>query len=156
MPTGTRSNYYNRGIGYILFTAGLVLTVTLGSAAWRGFNTLDWQQTNGIMYRSTMSQTTQLGEQALFQPDVAYRYQYRGETYTGSKLYYTDSPFSGETSLTQTLNAFPVGSVQLIYINPNDPSDAVLIRGVQAQLLLGLTFALACFGFGMASFRQRS
>jgi hypothetical protein len=156
MSTGTRSNYYNRGIGYILFTAGLVLTVTLGSAAWRGFNTLDWQQTNGIMYRSTMSQTTQLGEQSLFQPDVEYRYQYRGDTYTGNKLYFTDSPFSGAGNLAETLGAFPVGSVQLIYINPKNPTEAVLIRGVQSQLVLGLIFALACFGFGMASFRQRS
>lgn len=156
MVNVTRSNYYTRAIGYLLFTAGVMLTVYLGSAVWRGYNTLDWQQANGIVYRSNMVETTQLGEQTLYQPDITYRYRYGDTTFSGENLYRTDFPFNAEQSLAKQLNAFPVGSVQLIYINPNNPAESVLIRGVQAQLIVGLVFALACFGFGMANFRRQS
>ncbi len=155
MTTGKRSNYYQRGIGYLLFTAGMILSVYIGGAVWRGYNTHDWQQANGIVYRSDMIQTTQLGEEALYQADVSYRYQYRGENFSGANLYRTDLPFNPETSLASQLASFPVGSVQLIYINPANPAESVLVQGVQTQLIVGLIFALTCFALGMASFRGR-
>ena len=155
MTTGKRSNYYQRGIGYLLFTAGMILSVYLGGAVLRGYNTMEWQQTNGIVYRSTMIQTTQLGEEALYQPDISYRYQFRGESYSGENLYRTDLPFNPEPALAEHLETFPVGSVQLIYFNPDNPAESVLVQGVQTQLLVGLIFALTCFALGMASFRRQ-
>ncbi len=101
-----------------------------------------------------MLRTTQLGEQALYQPDVSYRYQVEGDTYTGDKLYRSDIPFNPERELGRQLDEFSVGSIQPIYINPDQPSEAVLIQGVQSQLLVGLVFAVACFAIGLSSFRQ--
>lgn len=150
-----RRNYYQRGIGYILFTAGVVLTVVIGSSVLRGYNTHDWQQTSGIMYRSTMVQTTQLGEQPLYQPDVSYRYQINGETFVGENLYRTDLPFNDERELGKELDEFPTGSLQMIYVNPEYPEESVLIPGVQNQLILGLIFAIACFAIGLSSFRRQ-
>ena len=157
MPSsrGAKQNYYQRGIGYILFIAGMILSVYLGSSVLRGYDTRNWQQSSGIIYRATMIQTTIVGEQALYQPDVSYRYQFRGETYTGENLYRTDIPFNPERDLDQLLDGFPVGSIQLIYINPEYPEESVLIQGVQAQFIVGLLFALTCFGMGLASFRSQ-
>ena len=157
MPTSTgrHQSSYQWGIGYILFIAGMVLSVYLGSSVLRGYDTLNWQQSNGIIYRSTMIETTKVGDQTLYQPDVSYRYQFRGETFDGVNLYRTDIPFNSERELGRELDNFPVGSIQLVYINPERPSESVLVQGVQTQFVVGLLFALTCFGMGLASFRSR-
>jgi hypothetical protein len=157
MPTSTgrQQSSYQWGIGYILFIAGMVLSVYLSSSVLRGYDTLNWQQSNGIIYRSTMIETTRVGDQPLYQPDVSYRYQFRGETFDGVNLYRTDIPFNPERELGRELDNFPVGSIQLVYINPERPSESVLVQGVQTQFVVGLLFALTCFGMGLASFRSR-
>ncbi len=149
-----RSNY-QRGIGYILFTAGVILTVSLGSSVVRGYDTYSWPQSTALIYKATMKQTTQLGEQALYQPDVSYRYQVNGETFEGQNLYRSDIPFNPERELGRQLDEFSVGAIRPIYINPELPSEAVLIQGVQSQFLVGLVFAIACFAIGLSSLRQR-
>jgi hypothetical protein len=149
-----QKSYYQRGIGYILFTAGVILSVTLGSSVWRGYDTFGWPQTSGLIYQATMAQTTQIGEQALYQPVISFRYQHQGESFTGSHLYRTDIPFNSERALGQQLDDFPAGSIQPIFVNPNQPSEAVLIQGVPEQLILGLLFAIVCFALGLTSFRR--
>ena len=149
-----KHNYYSRGIGYILFTAGVILSVWLGTAVWKGYDTRTWQQTNGLIYRSNMIQTTQLGEQALYKPDLSYRYQFRGDAYVGQNLYRTDLIVNPAVELEQKLAQFPVGSIQLIYVNPEYPEESILIKGTQHQLIMGLIFAITCFAIGLLSFRN--
>ena len=155
MPTNARKrHYYQRGIGYILFAAGVILTVTLGSSVVRGYDTYNWPQSSALIYQATMQQTTRIGEQALYRPDVAYRFQVDGETYIGEQLYRSDIPFNSERELGRQLDEFSVGSIRPVYVNPKLPSEAVLIQGVQSQFLLGLVFAVACFAIGLSTFRK--
>ena len=151
-----RNNLYNRGIGYILFTAGMILCVWLGSAIWRGYDTYGWQETTGIVYQSDLLKTTQIGDEALFQADISYRYQVEGQAFTGNNLYRTSLPFNTKPKLEDLLANFPVGSIVKLYINPKLSSEAILIKGVQPQLIAGFVFSAVCFVFGLMSFRRVS
>lgn len=149
-----RTNYYNRGIGYILFTAGTILTVWLGAAVWRGLDTYEWAESSGIIYQADIIETTQLGEQSLYAAALSYRFQFAGKTFSGENLFRTSMPFNSEDDMRSLLANFPIGSIQSVYVNPSRPEEAVLMRGVQPQLIAGFAFSVICFGIGLMSFRQ--
>lgn len=149
-------NRYSRAVGYILFIAGSSLSVWLGSAVWGGYGTHTWQEAKGIIYQSQLIEKTRRGNETLYQHQLLYRYQYSGGNYTGQQVYRTDLPISSESHLQQLVEQFPIGSVQTVYINPANSSEAVLQKGVSVQILLALIFALACLGVGMLSFRRLS
>lgn len=147
-------NRYSRAAGYILFIAGTSLSVWLGTAVWLGYGTHSWQQARGIVYQSNMIEETRRGNEVLFKHNFLYRYQVAGTSYTGSQVYRTDLPIASEKHLLELIQRFPVGTIQAVYVNPLNPEEAILIKGVSLQLILALVFALACFGFGMLSIRK--
>ncbi|MFT4799497.1 MAG: hypothetical protein ACJAYE_002024 [Candidatus Azotimanducaceae bacterium] len=149
-------NRYSRAAGYILFIAGSSLSVWLGTAAWGGYDTHSWQEAKGIIYQSQMIEKTRRGSEVLFAHQLIYRYQYLGGSFAGEQVYRTDLPISSERHLEQLIEQFPIGSIQTVYVNPDDHSEAVLQKGASIQLLLALVFALACFGLGILSFRKLS
>jgi len=149
-------NRYSRAVGYILFIAGSSLSVWLGSAVWGGYGTHSWQEAKGIIYQSERVEKTRRGNERLYDHQLLYRYQYSGRNYTSGRVYRTDLPISSEGHLQQLVDQFPIGSIQTVYVNPTNHSEAVLQKGFSIQLLLALIFALACFCVGMLSFRKLS
>ena len=147
-------NRYSKAAGYILFIAGTSLSAWLGTAVWQGYGTHTWQDARGIVYQSSMIEETRRGNEVLFKHDLLYRYQFAGASYSSSQVYRTDLPISSEKHLLELIQRFPVGTVQPVYVNPLNPEEAILIKGVSLQLILALVFALACFGFGMLSIRK--
>ena len=59
-------------------------------------------------------------------PDVTFRYDIDGKTYTGDRVSFG----SGDAAWSQArVNAYPVGQVIDVRINPDDPTDAVIEPG---------------------------
>tara|TARA_R110002072_G_scaffold20841_3_gene75137 strand:+ start:9052 stop:9501 length:450 start_codon:yes stop_codon:yes gene_type:complete len=148
-------NRYSRAAGYLLFIAGSSLSVWLGSAVWRGYDTHLWQETGGVIYQSRMIEETKRGDEKLFKHELLYRYKVSDSSYTNDHVYRTDLPIASEKHLAGLVQQFPIGSIQTVYFNPGNPAEAILIKGVSIQLLLAFVFALACFGVGMLSIRRR-
>lgn len=148
-----RSNRYSQAVGYILFIAGSSLSVWLGNAVWQGYDTHSWQEAKGIIYQSDMLEQTRRGDELLYTHVLNYRYQLPDGTHTSNQVYRTDLPLASEDQIQQLVAQFPTGSLQTVYFNPDDHSEAVLIRGISIQLLVAFVFALACFGVGMLSLR---
>jgi hypothetical protein len=150
-------NRYSSAVGYILFIAGSSLSVWLGNAVWQGYDTHTWIEAKAIVYQSNMLEETRRGSEAFYTHQLTYRYQLPEGTYTGHQVYRTDLPLAAENQIRKLITLFPEGSLQSVYVNPNNPKEAVLVKGVSIQLLVAFVFALACFGVGMLSLRsQRS
>lgn len=67
----------------------------------------------------------------LYEVQVAFEYDIRGQTYRGTTRRYLTWPFLDQRSATQACRDFKVGKPVLVYYNPFHPVHAVLIRGLE-------------------------
>lgn len=79
--------------------------------------------------------------------DIFYRYTFEGEEFRSNQHQFL--AMSGDESSRSATQRYPAGSEAVCYVNPNDPSEAVLEREFTTGLLLGL-FPLLFVGVGAA------
>ncbi len=70
--------------------------------------------------------------------DILYRYEFNGQTYRSSRYQFKGGSSSGRSGKSRVVNAHPVGHTGVCYVNPNDPSQAVIERGWTNDLWFGL------------------
>lgn len=73
---------------------------------------------------------------------VSYQYQYGGSSYTGSKVTMSNLGASSDRQWVQNyIESHPAGGISRVYVNPDNPSQAVLESGPQGMDLFLLMFA---------------
>ena len=70
--------------------------------------------------------------------DILYEYVYRGEEHKSNRYRFFNFSSSGYASKRAIVDQHPPGTQMLCYVNPDDPTEAVLERGYSAGLLIGL------------------
>jgi hypothetical protein len=83
-------------------------------------------------------------------PVVQYTYQVMGQMLQGRKV--MPGPEVGGTGAHKVVNRYPAGAQVMVYYDPNNPSDAVLERGMPGYIKwLWVALVLTdLFLFGMA------
>mgnify|MGYP006221239427 FL=1 len=81
-----------------------------------------------------------------YHPTILYEWQIDGETYVSTSYSKKYVNFSTPEAANQWLEDYPVGSNATAYVNPDDPSDAVLITYTWIQMIgIGdILFNLCC------------
>ncbi|MBK9991906.1 MAG: DUF3592 domain-containing protein [Verrucomicrobia bacterium] len=83
--------------------------------------------------------------------DVVYRYTYQNRTYTANRYHFFTGSSSGYDGKAKAVRRFPAGGHASCFVNPADPTEAVLERGFTTMLWFGfipLIFAVVGF-FGV-------
>lgn len=70
--------------------------------------------------------------------DIAYDYTYGGKQYTGKRFDFSTGSSSGRDSKARATAEYPVGATRRCYVNPANPSEAVLSRAPGSYLWWGL------------------
>lgn len=70
--------------------------------------------------------------------DIIYSYEVNGRTYNSEDYYFLNFSSSGYSSKKAVVRKYPTGKTAVCYVNPNDPEEAVLNRGFEWVLLIGL------------------
>ncbi|NMC62119.1 MAG: DUF3592 domain-containing protein [SAR324 cluster bacterium] len=70
--------------------------------------------------------------------DILYSYMVEGKEYQSNKYYIVDSASSGELSKRKIVDNYPPGNEFTCFVNPKDPSQAVVVPGFNLLALLGL------------------
>jgi hypothetical protein len=70
--------------------------------------------------------------------DTVYRYRYQGRAYTSNRYRFQAGSSSGYEGKAQIVAHYPPGKKTTCYVNPADPTDAVLDPGYSAALWFGL------------------
>ena len=73
-------------------------------------------------------------------PEVLYRYGWRGQIHRSSGISILDAQ-GGEVRTEAFLRGYPVGQTTTCWVNPDDPTEAVLDRSLSWWMLLGVPFA---------------
>ena len=103
-----------------------------------------------------------------FYPDIKYEYSYEGQTYFNQSIgYYSkltpgvpDGVFAGtESEVQDFLKGYSLNSIIDVYINPNNPSESIIVKNIHLRdfiyLLIGfflIIFAVHLFVFRKAYF----
>lgn len=95
----------------------------------------DWEATPGVIEYSHIrydgKTRTEVNGQTFsrsdYDWDLRYRYTVNGHEYTGTRYHYGLMPDSRE-ALRVMAEDFPTGAEVTVYVNPDDPSEAVLKR----------------------------
>jgi hypothetical protein len=83
--------------------------------------------------------------------DILYRYEVNGREYRSNRYSFMGGSSSGYDGKAEVVRQYPPGQRATCYVNPGNPTDAVLVRGFTPLMwfgLLPLAFLLAG-GFGL-------
>jgi len=80
--------------------------------------------------------------------DIFYEYQFDGKLYKSSRYGFIGGSSSGRSGKAEVVNAYKKAENPACYVNPKDPSEAVLKRGLRLGLLLCL-FPLLFLAIGV-------
>jgi hypothetical protein len=95
---------------------------------------------------------------ATYSVNILYAYEVGGREYRANRYHFMGGSSSGQAGKAEVVGRYPPGSKAVCYVNPRDPTDAVLERGFTADLCWGflpLIFVLIGAGGLVYSFRHR-
>ncbi len=70
--------------------------------------------------------------------EILYQYELQGRSFRGNRYDFLGGSSGGYEGKARVVEAHPVGSTTVCYVNPDDPHDTVLERGFRAIYLVGL------------------
>lgn len=154
-------------IGGVIFGV-LILIAGLFALTWgiRGLHAAvtskDWPTTEGTVVRSELEKLRKKGgagsnqrkNRFAFKPQVHYEFEVDGQSYSGSRLTFSDYTTSNEDQMQAIIAPYPVGTTVTVYYAPDKPSECTLETGfgwtpvaiTGAGCLLSFIGCLALFG----------
>lgn len=147
-----RRDSRNRGAVYFLFgifaLVGGVLTYLFGVLPLvEVVSSRGWRETpcqivsSEVRHHSDSDGTT-------YSVQVRYRYRLDGRELQGNRFSFVRGTSSGYESKAQMVAKYPPGLRTVCYVNPKDPVQAVLVRSLRWEMLIGL-FPLLFFAIGV-------
>jgi hypothetical protein len=79
--------------------------------------------------------------------EVAYHYRVDGQAYASKSYQFSTGSSSGRQGKQKVVDQYPAGRETVCYVNPSKPSEAVIKRGLNVEMLYGL-FGLLFAGVG--------
>ncbi len=133
LTVGTKAN---RGIvGRLLislffllfFALGAFFTVLMAQQAWQNLRQLNWKSTPCEILESQVERPVEQDDDPAFR--VQYRYQYSGRTYVGDRISVDSTRKEDDDAYRLVQGRYAARARTTCYVNPDDPSQAVLERG---------------------------
>ncbi len=89
--------------------------------------------------------------------DLVYNYSVEGRQFTGKRYHFFGGSSSGHKKKAAIVARHPAGAETVCYVNPRNPSEAVINRGFTPDLWFGLIpLAFVGLGFGGFFFSRRA
>ncbi|HUG91196.1 MAG TPA: DUF3592 domain-containing protein [Planctomycetaceae bacterium] len=127
------------GVGSVFL---FVLTI---QPLWGVLSAGDWVETPCTVVSSEV-----VGDGDAFRVRIVYRYTFAGRPFTGERYHFMgDFSSSGRAGKQQVVDRYPPGLRTVCYVDPDDPQQAVLNRGLTSDMWWGL-FPLPFVAIGTA------
>jgi hypothetical protein len=140
-----------------LSAAALVLAGILAAPLVRSWRALTYSSAEGTVLSSNVRTETS-DEGCSHYLNFTYRFQAKGQEYEGAQYRYGPVFNLEHRWAFHVTEANPPGKKVVVYFDPSDPQDAVLVRGIQGEDLYVASFGapfISVLGLGAwATFRQ--
>jgi len=98
----------------------------------------DWSAVQCTILSSRVGKHTGSKGGSTYSIDIRYEYVVDGKRYESDRYKFLGGSSSGYDGKKQIVDSLPPGSEVICYVNPQDPSDAVIERGYTADMWFGL------------------
>lgn len=123
----------------------------------------DWREVQGRVISSevrSIARTPGTGAESTdrrpveFEADIVYEYHFEGQRHEGRRIYPAMSSVFSDSQLAQELvDRFPAGEEVSVYVDPDRPSQAALIKGdtvpIMGFVVVGVVILLVLGIFGV-------
>ena len=114
----------------------------------RVYRARDWLETPCVILSSAVEEN--LSESGVYRIVVTYNYEVAGRSYSSSRYNFSTGATCGSRGKKAVVDRLAPGMRAACYVNPTDPSDSVIKRGITWDMLFCGVFAvilLITFGF---------
>lgn len=123
---------------FALWTVAALITLAMGwRAAAPGRAAAEWPAVEGVVTAVEVAPVERRGRGPYTVPSVriAYEYVYGGQPYSGDRLRADGDLVSPESAAGRAWLALSPGDMVIVYVNPDDPAQAVLNRQATGRWL---------------------
>ncbi|MFO7973840.1 MAG: DUF3592 domain-containing protein [Candidatus Hydrogenedentota bacterium] len=135
----------------LIFGVGLFYLLTVRNYQ-KASAAKSWEETPCKITRSEVTSRSEYRDgrhRTYYSAEVAYAYTFNGKEYNGSRYDFAEGSSTSRAKARDIVEANPVGADRVCYVNPNEPSEAVLNRDLPTVALIGvLGIFLALIGLG--------
>jgi hypothetical protein len=129
---------FQAGFFLIFFFAGFGFGYFLiFPAAMEYLDSGNWIKTS-CMIKSSRVQTHDGSDSTTYSVDIVYEYVFNRQAFRSSRYKFIGGSSSGYQGKAAVVRQYPAGKPAVCYVNPNNPSDAVLNRQLGAEAFLAL------------------
>jgi hypothetical protein len=97
----------------------------------------DWMPTSCTIISSRV-QSHRSDDGTTYQVDILYSYEFDGREHRSNRYHFMGGSSSGRKGKAAIVNQYPAGSWQTCFVNPRNPSEAVLERGLTRDMWFGV------------------
>ncbi len=109
-----------------------------------------WEQVDAQVFKSEVA-TSESGDS--WQVKVAYAYRFQGRNLEGDRFDFgSDSTNIGKTKMEEAAASYPTGSSVMIWVNPEEPEESVLVRKLSYQVWVDLAGSVPFLLVGICGF----
>jgi hypothetical protein len=138
----------------VLTALFLAVVTAAGVSTWQAWRTRDFRPVPGAILSRGVSSTNQRSTTARKQSrptqflHLVYRYEVDGQTYDGNRIQAGTFGMASGDSLKRFGERFPEGQQVPVYVDPDDPGNAVLVPGLSS--VATMLYAISgLVGFGV-------
>jgi hypothetical protein len=146
-------------LGLFLALAGMLFTWVLWRSYARAEETRSWTETPCTIVGSALrSERPSPNSNIAHRADIRYLYQFGGQTLTGTRIKRVDGATSHEERAQDVVANYAVGSQTVCFVNPTNPTQAILKHGSRAGLYsiwFPLLFVVGGLGMTWNALRSR-
>ena len=132
--------------GIVCAAIGLLFTVVCVSVMSKANDSESWPTVEGTVLESKVVKKEEKNDDGettiMYTADVAYRYDFGGRSYKSAKVSHVKSSSSSSAEAETTAARYAPGRRVRVFVNPSDPSDAVLETSAGGGPVLGIVFGV--------------
>lgn len=139
--------------GLVWSAVTLVAVFSIGCGIFSGLHSRSFLEAQGRVIKSTIkvgSTSTKGGTRPTYSAEISYKYTVNGENLNGTRIQYGQMGNSSSDLAQSYVKRFPEGASVPVYYEGSDPSNSVLVRGVEPQtwavMLFVVPFVLVMLG----------
>lgn len=156
--TSNAGAYYLAGIGFAVAAVGAVFVYLLWSSFSQASSTRTWTETPCLVIRSAVKERSAEYISKEYSWNVEYLYEFGDESFS-SKFYKPRAAKWKSTNkhVKALINEYPEGEKALCYVNPAEPSQAILEHDSKAagySIWFPMLFVVGGLGIAVSSLRS--
>ncbi|MGB0415075.1 MAG: DUF3592 domain-containing protein, partial [Coraliomargarita sp.] len=138
--------------GFMFFGMGALFCWMTGiSPLLKSLNSKGWVATDCVIVSSEV-ESHRGSDSTTYSIEIRFRYTVDGREYVSDRYNFNDANSSGYDGKAKVVKQYPVGSEQTCWVNPEDPSKAVISREIPGIVYITIPFTSIFMLVGLGAF----